>query len=363
MIIIMSVVLLTATALILNEKTGIERVEAYPSIQNESNKLFCIIATTVWTVLSAFRHVSVGTDTYAYKLSFDAMKYRSWTVLWEQFWNKYVHDEFVKDPGYNLFTKAVHLVTDSYQVFLVIIALIFFIAMGIWIYKNSRIPYVSFLLFSTLFYSFYAVTGHRQTIATAMVVFAGDKYIRERKLLKFLLILLLASTIHASCVCYLLAYIIYPIRNYGQQLYLLLTVAGVLAAVTILVPVWEMLAVEMNYESYLTNDIGGTGTFSALFLLVMLIAIWRFPVIIRNNPDAYGMFNILWVGSMTVGLAFINQSFMRVQQYYNLYLMVLLPEIILSFKGRNRFLVGVGGCGLLFLLLVRNMPYYKFFWQ
>ena len=62
---------------------------------------------------------------------------------------------------------------------------------------------ISWVVYSTLFYSFFAITGHRQTIATGIVVWGGLECIRKRKLIPFLLLTFVAYTIHASAICVL----------------------------------------------------------------------------------------------------------------------------------------------------------------
>jgi len=360
MAIVLSIVLFTAVAGILNglsrDRNNIIRPDSY-------KKFFCVFVTLIWILLSGLRHYSVGADTYAYGNSFYAAINSSWETLWETFVDRFFKDAFTKDPGYELLEKAFSYISTNYQHFLIFIALVFFIPMGIWIYRNSRMPYVSFLLFSCLFYSFFAVTGHRQTIATALVVFVGGKFIRERKLIKFLLITALAATIHASCLCYLLVYWIYPIKNYKATNYFWLSIIGIILIVTVADPLWEWVATRLHYTNFLDNDIGGTGTYCLLFMLVYFLAIWRMPVIVRDRPDAYAIYNILFVGALMIAMAFVNQSFMRVQQYFTLHLMLILPEMVLSFRFKDRALVGVAGCSILFFFFIRNIPYYKFFWQ
>ena len=75
-----------------------------------------------------------------------------------------------KDPGYLAFQKIVQIFTSEYQVFLFVIAIIFFSALGNFIYKNTtrlNDAIIAFFIYSVLFYSFFSITGHRQTIATA----------------------------------------------------------------------------------------------------------------------------------------------------------------------------------------------------
>ena len=75
--------------------------------------------------------------------------------------------------------------SKDYQVFLVFIAVVFMGLMARWIYKNSSMPEISFVIFSTIFYAFFAVTGHRQTLATALIFFLGYEFAKEKKWFRF----------------------------------------------------------------------------------------------------------------------------------------------------------------------------------
>lgn len=108
-----------------------------------------------------------------------------------------------KGPRLCAFCKDISSFSTNYQVYLVFIALLFMIPMAIWIYRNSSMPCLSFIIFSTLFYSFYAVTGIRQTIATSLVVFIGYEFIKKKKPIPFLILVFLSFFIHKSCVCFL----------------------------------------------------------------------------------------------------------------------------------------------------------------
>ena len=175
-------------------------------------KRVCIVGTVCWILLSGLRAWSVGDDTLTYAESFQKIKSRSWDSLFQSFYAKYFEGAKLKDPGYAIFEKCFQIFSTDYQIFLIFIAVLFCLAMGIFIYKYSYNPYVSFILFSCLFYSFFAITGHRQTIATAFTVFIGLELIKKRKLIWFLLLVAVCSTIHASALCFIPFYWISEIK-------------------------------------------------------------------------------------------------------------------------------------------------------
>ena len=165
---------------------------------DQKKKAFCAIACIQWVLVSGFRSAYVGADTMNYRRLFYLVENTSWNKIFNNILF-YIRGGEIKDPGYVLFVKLFQVFSTNYQVYLIFIALVFMVPMAIWIYKNSSMPCLSFVIFSTLFYSFYAVTGIRQTVATAFVVFIGYEFIKKKKPIPFLIIMLLSFFIHFCC--------------------------------------------------------------------------------------------------------------------------------------------------------------------
>lgn len=73
---------------------------------NNRKKLFCIFASFQWIVISGLRHLSIGADTYAYKVySYDLIAYSRWSDLFNNFINIMLRGGQGKDPGYSIIEK------------------------------------------------------------------------------------------------------------------------------------------------------------------------------------------------------------------------------------------------------------------
>ena len=171
--------------------------------RKDKNRIFCFFASLNWILISGLRGLSVGDDTKAYKEQFTNIKFQTWDSLFEAFKQKYFHNGDGKDIGYGLLEKAFQIISTNYQFWLFAIAALFFVAFGFFVYKYSENPYLSYILFSTLFYSFFAITGLRQTIATAVVVLIGIELIKRKKFIPFFILIILMSTVNDSVLCFL----------------------------------------------------------------------------------------------------------------------------------------------------------------
>ena len=338
--------------------------EAKKSLEEQRRKKrLCIVGTVCWILLSGLRAWSVGDDTVAYAEAFKKVQNRSWKNLFFDFYSKYAHNAELKDPGYAILEKAFQIFSTDYQVFLVFIAVLFFVPMGIFIYKYSRNPYVSFILFSCLFYSFFAITGHRQTIATAFVVFIGIELIKRRKLIWFLLLVIVFSTIHASAFCFIPFYWISKIKINKTTLGLYWI--AILAAFLFRYQLLAFLQSLIGYESYQDYEGAGAGMFMLmLFLVSAVVTIFHEFLLKSNQPLVRMSINALLCACFFSPLLLINPSTMRVVQYYSLFLLILLPELAVIFKDqKDRIVYNIVCCFLLIALLVLNQSQYSFFWQ
>ena len=298
---------------------------------NGNRKKYIQIISFILILQSGLRNVAVGDDTYAYLLKFEDVKTMSWSNIYESIM-EYYQFGVGKDPGYLVFQKAIQLVINEYQVFLFIIAILFFVALGNFIYKNtSRLndAVIAFVIYSVLFYSFFSITGIRQTIVTAATLY-GYELIKRKKLLPFLILIILASTIHKSVLIFIPFYFIARIKN-PKYLY-----RGVLLLFPLLMiyknSMGNYLKVLGGYEQYDEFEGAGTYTFTAMFLLISIVALWRSKIIVKNNTNAQHFYNAFAIALLFIPLTWINPTTMRIVQYFSIFMLLFIPEIIHSFQ-------------------------------
>lgn len=326
----------------------------------ESKKVYVLLATINWIVLSGLRHVSIGADTLNYYNLFKQTLETSWITILNNFFEVYFRESNSKDPGYYFLVKIIQLFTDNYQVFLILVALAFTVPLGMWIYKNSKNPFVTFLIYSVLFYAFFSITGTRQTIATSLVVLVGYEYIKERRLLPFILLTFIGFTIHKSALVFFPFYFL--ANKKITKRYLVSTIALFPVIMYFRVPI-SLFFQEISGYEYGIYEGAGTRNFTILIILVALVGIWKSDIILVKNSQATHYYNALVISILATPLTWVNPSAMRVVQYYSIYLLLLIPEIINSFNNEEKPVVYYTVVSLLLLLLIRSNPQYMFFWQ
>lgn len=327
-----------------------------------ARKFFCVTATFQWILLSGLRDWSIGPDTYQYNNRFEQVKQTTWEVVLRDLVGYLGRKQTVKDPGYTVLTKFFQIFSKDYQLFLIAIAVLFMSLMAVWIYKNSASPCTSFILFSTLFYSFYAITGHRQTIATALVVFLGYELIKKRKFWSFMAVAFVAFLIHKSSLAMVPLYFIAKLPvTLG---YMFLCVAAVVLIAVLGKRLYGPVALWIGYgEQYIDYAEGGAELYATLLVLLCVVIWLLYPGFKNRRKDAPLLFHINAMTLISGLLVIQNQSFMRIQQYFSLFLMITIPEIINTVKREYRLLVYLLFGSVMVFYLIRNNPQYEFFFM
>ena len=332
----------------------------YIDTNSKKKKFYCTICAIQWILVSGLRDWSVGADTLNYYHWFEEVKFKSWSTLTTNVWDYLFNGLEIKDPGYNLLQKIFQIFFNDYQMWLVFIAILFTGFMARWIYKYSSMPEISFLLYSALFYSFFAVTGHRQTIATALVFFVGYEYAKKKKWAKFAIIAIIAFLIHKSSLVFILFYILANIRIsmiYSIVMFIVIASFAVFGK-QLYGPIAQFLGFSDEQIEY---DVGGAETYATVLLLLCFVAFCLYPWISKRRIDAKNLYNMLFLTMGSTVLLYHNQSFMRIQQYFSLGIMAVVPEIILTVEKKYRIWLYLAVVIVLVAYLIRNNPKYSFF--
>lgn len=342
----------------------------YERIGDNKRNRHSYMTFIIWILIlqSALRNLSVGVDTFSYYKDFVyTYEYRTWQVVWQNFYDVYILGEG-KDAGYWLLMKAFSSVCPFFLPYLFFIAIIFFYPLcrlaEKYLYTMKQL-FMFFCVYQVLFYSFFSITGLRQTIAT-VATFYGVKYILERKLWRFVLVLFIASFIHKSIFLFLPFYFIAHLPK--SKTLLLGTICSLPLVFGFARPIAVLLATysgSQHYMMYAESDMDTGGAASFLMFIVgasilTFLAKKRCPYMI---PD-------IVVHAMSLALLFtpmmwVDMSLMRVIQYYSIFSLISLP-LSIDNLGLNRSGRNIVYWGFMFILIfttIRHNYEYAFFWQ
>ena len=318
-------------------------------------KYFVVIITLQLVVILALRDFTVGTDVPNYVTYFRFIAENSFDAIFE----------FRHEIGYKILNKAISFFTTNNQVFLTIVAILSIAPVGRFIYKNSRMPFLSFIIYIAFNYYSFVFSGLRQAIAYGIIFISYD-YIKNRKLAKFLICVSLASLFHKSALIFLPAYFLYRIKLNKKVISFL-----VLFDLIIFIYRREIFAFFINnfYQSY---SIVESDSYSWMIFctIIVLLSSFFYKKMIKISPDNNGLFIFLLVGISLMLFASVGTNVMRVADYYYMFVIIFIPEVMTAIKDEKlALLVGyllIIGLVILYLWFLSSSPYqivpYKFYW-
>ena len=329
---------------------------------DNKKKAYCIIVAGQWILISGLRGKTVGNDTGQYALHFEEGLNTSWETVLTNYWDYLFHDLDVKDPGYYVLQKVFQIFSQDYQVWLFFIAIVFTGLMARWIYKYSSMPDVSFVIYSVLFFAFYSITGHRQTLATALIFFVGYELAKKRQFLKFAIVAFIAFSLHKSSLVFIIYYFIANISITPIYFAIMAIVVAVVAVFgrQLYGPVATMLGFTEDQVEYVG---GGAETYATVLLLLCIVAFCMYPWTKKQRRDAKNIYNLLFLTVISTLLVYQNQNFMRIQQYFSMIIMVVVPEIIQAIDKRYRVYAYLFVIVFLMAYLLRQNLKYSFFFM
>lgn len=340
----------------------------YSNKSSIGRKKLLVFAGILLILQSGLRNFAVGADTYGYYESFLDTTSRRWDELIYIFQNAY-GDEYRKDPGFLIFEKAFSCIFPDFRCFLILVISMFIHALFRLIYR-FEVPMkgilISVALYLSLFYSFFSITGIRQTIATAIALYCVP-YAIDRKKIKFFLIIGIAATIHKSVLLFIPFYFFPLIKN--NKLTILL-------AFVTFAPMWTFGqtigktiisgTIFDTYETYLEGNVETSGAlgFAVLILLSGFLCLKFIKVtneLDKWRPLLHSVAFSLFYTPMTS----IGPSQMRIIQYYSIFLVILMPVLLKSLKITWKLSINIEMYAFLFFSIyaISRGSSYGFFWE
>lgn len=333
------------------------------ALLNEKNnrKLFSILAGLFLFLISALRSIYFTTDVQGYVSRYIDISYTNLSQLWMAFITN-----TGKDPFFNIFNKVISLFGASYRVWLAIIAGFFCYSVSKFIYRYSDDAYISFIALISLGYFYFSLSGLRQTLALAIILFSY-KYLRIRKLFPFVAMVLLGSLFHFPAIIFVLAYPLANMKIGWKQ------VVGILAALiltylfrTQIIALLGYLNIGDKYSYYL--QYGTTLTISGFIiqLFIYLFCLYFKNSVVKSDNDNLSLYNLIFLGVVFQSFSSVIAEFFRISMYFSIFGIVLIPKAINAEKDRKFKVVVyilVFSALTAYMFKTNSFNEFKFFWQ
>lgn len=278
--------------------------------KNREKLLKIILAVLPMFILIAFRDESLGADTAGYMNDFRSMIDRPWSQIFYQ---------TREEPGYRIFIKLITYITNSPLIYQVICAFVYVIGFASFLYHLNFDAAWTLFFFATMGIYTFMFTGTRQCLAMSICLFSY-RFIKRKKLIRFLICIALAFCFHHSAILFLAAYFIF--RRKLSVLNVVVYSGVTVAAVLLL----EQINSFYNQMSQTKYEIEKTGNGWIFFIFLTALTVASIVIIYVNRKRTDEVNGLINVSIISVAL-WVLRLFTRVAErpsFYFLFFSVAL---------------------------------------
>lgn len=243
------------------------------------------------------------------------------------------------EQGFVVFNKFVSIFSDIPQFFLAFIALVSFGLIGSVFYKYSDNLFLSIIIYVCLGLYVFSFSGIRQAIAFSITFYAFH-FVVERRLLYFILAVLIATSMHKSAIVYFFVWPLWNIKLSGRNSIIMLVL--LIVAIPFYRTLFSFIVPILFGEKYLKYMNNG----SAINLTLLYISFFLLSFVFKGDCSVYvksgslglvqkkyHIYNFIkWMVFLTIACQSLGviggDSITRIAYYFSIYLTLYIPSLI-----------------------------------
>lgn len=287
----------------------------------KKNLIFIIIAFTQLTAIAVLRY-QIGYDYNMYALGLRYMNEDGFTNLTYKDW----------EIGFVLLTKVLGLIlpnlfVPSFIWYIGLFTILTVVPAGIFIYRNSEMPWLSTIIYVNIFMYFMTMNFIRQAIAVSLVMLSWE-FAKKHKFIPFLMIIIIASLFHQTVLLLIPIYLLIKMTPNLKELiiYAYLLLWFYISSTGIINVMTTFYHEEYSGSVFLTE---GLSFIYAIFPSVMTLIAFllvKTGTINLTKENKY-IINLSLIGTLFT-ITMTRHSIIERLSYYTIFFITLLVPII-----------------------------------
>ncbi|MEG2124701.1 MAG: EpsG family protein [Hydrogenoanaerobacterium sp.] len=299
---------------------GILLCERHPCRRNDA--IFLTLTSVVLIVMSTIRASAVGVDYWqSYLPYFEQVCSGGWEFITGD------ANMFKTEFGYGFLNYIISFFGNTQMTFAFGIALVCIGLTAVFLWKYSPSVWMSMFVFISFGFFGYTLCTLRHQIAICIFMFALP-YLQKKKLVPYVLIVLLSATFHKSMLVLIPVYFLaqLPLNKISLSIYGVGTLLFVLFSEPIIAFVTKYVYTDYQVGTYYTmgRDLQTGFVPILLFLVVYLLR----GKLLERNPQNLPLINLSLYSAMLFIVTYRNFIFQRFALMLLPVSMLLLPEIM-----------------------------------
>ena len=328
----------------------------YISVLNK--KLVIDLETLLYNILflfiiivMVFRSSKVGTDLPVYLNRFESIGRTDFANIFS------LSSKYSFEYGFTILNKILFIICPHKMAFMFATSLISLFGFYYAIKKYSNLKFLSVFLFITFCIMTNSMNTIRQYMAISILLYSLKYIIEKKSLLHFLILVLIATSIHSTSLIFMIVYplsLIITINKY----YLFVLISTLLIAALFGKGIISLIIENTSFAWYL-NRTGGSGE----EMLLILSIIYAFCYILNSKYCKINMV-LIWMHMLAMMLIFnvlsINFYIMeRMMRYFSPCILILIPNslsILPDRRKRTFLIIIVMLCFFLYFIYIMSSP-------
>lgn len=276
----------------------------------------------------------------------------------------FINDPYQFEYGYILFNKLLSLISQNPQTILYAEATVCVSCVSYFIYKNSKKTFDSIIYFICLGSMMFMLSGFRQSIAMSICLISVE-FIKEKKLIPFLICILLAYSFHQSAIIFLISYFIINSNFKLKHNLFLISIFMVVLLFNEQIILIANRLFNRNYSGYVGSSFNGI-MYIVIYIIIILMSLITKK---ENNNDNKISLNMTILSSIFFVFGYFIEISQRISWYYLFGVSSALPNIYsLVSNKKSALIIRVMFLTLAIAIFVHrfsNNVYseYIFFWE
>lgn len=234
--------------------------------------------------------------------------------------------------GYVLLCWILERVFVSDRVLLLVIGALILLPYCVSFEKETEAPMVALMAFLALGMYMHAVIYWRQLVAMAILTFSY-RFIRERKIFPFLLVVLIAMTFHKTAIVFLGLYVIYNIPINARLLIVCAVCAVILGIFGRPIIEFGIAVIYPRYTNF-TRETEGGETLLAMLWVITLLSYWLFRD--RLDEDRIRMpFLMILIAATIQPICFAFYNWLRIVLFFRIALVPMTAQLYVALFERT----------------------------
>lgn len=286
-------------------------------------------------VFAGLRDISFGTDLLGYQDRF--LSYVPFVG-----YNEIVMDYkqgTMKDFLFYITMKIFSDVGLSYQVFMAAVTGFYIITVSILIFKYSKKPVISFIMFFCLAWLPFSFTGLRQTVAMGICIISLIFLLNDKQSISAIVCIFLAGFVHSSAWIFFIAPIIARLDiRLGKIRFIGVTVASLTLSVlgsTLFRQIIVAIAWNNTMANYADFDISLNWSGFIIQLIIAAVSFIFYDTVINNNPNMSLLYSMMAIGVGFQAFSTVVAEMFRVSMYFSIASICVYPAVIMSIKRKD----------------------------